>query len=114
METRITVLIAIATGLAVISYNTPHIYKKVFIPALTVLGSIYLLTLAWFNGYMTAYTIVVPYIDYSKISQANKAYEALKINGDFFLYVFASFAYLGFLRWLSSEVIKHKEQKEIK
>lgn len=111
METKITVLLAMETGLAVISYNTPHIYKWIFIPSLAILGAVYILTLAWFNGYTTAYTTVVPYIDYNKMKEANKAYETLKINEDFFLYVFASFAYLGFLRWLSSEIIKHKEQK---
>lgn len=79
-------------------------------PSVAILGAVYILTLAWFNGYTTAYTTVVPYINYNKMKEANNAYEALKINDDFFIFVFASLAYLGFLRWLSSETIKHKEQ----
>ena len=114
MEPKFAVMLAIGSGLAVIAFNTPLIFKKIFIPAMALLGTIYVITLAWFNGYSTSYTTIIPFIDYKKMDQANKAYESLKINGDFFIYMFASFAYIGFLRWLSSEVIKHREQKEPK
>jgi hypothetical protein len=106
------IIVAIATGLAVLAYRTPLIFKKMLYPLLIfygvsqVVAVIYIVALSFFSLKLE------PLIAADKMPQFRAFINSISISGFFYLYSFLAYLYVGFLFWLAEEVIKHKEPEK--
>ncbi|MDA8429874.1 MAG: hypothetical protein M0T70_11525 [Geobacteraceae bacterium] len=110
-NTKITVLLAIAGGLGVISTKWPLTYKKiakaVIEPILTFSGILFCGAV----GYKIAHGELLPLVSKENIEKA-KNLNNTEFMIDLVTYTFFLLTYLGFLYWLSHEVLNHTDKKE--
>ncbi len=107
-------MLTLASGLSVIAFKTPHIYKKLF-NALFVAGMLAMVAVGmWSAGYKHAWSVVSRFVDEKKTAEVIAALEQQGLSEFAFLYAMLGMVFIFFLDWLAGEVIKHKEQEKPK
>jgi hypothetical protein len=104
----IPIIIAIATGLAILSFRAPLIFNKLFYPFFILYGCTQIIALICIVFLSYIRQQIYPFIAADKLSEANKFFDSINIGGNFYLFSFVALLYFCFLCWLSNEVIKHK------
>lgn len=109
---KVTVILAIAGGLATIAFKTPKIYKKIHWPiAFGLLGLFFLLT-TFMQGYAAGIRDVLNYVKPDQIETATKLLKEYSERDSLYYVVAAVTAYLGFLYWLACEVIENAKKDD--
>lgn len=110
----IVIVLALASGLGVIAYKTPRIFKKLF-NLLFVAGMLAMVAIgSWSVGYKYAWSVVSRFVDEKKTAEALKTLEQQGLSEFSFLYAILGFIFIFFLDWLAGEVIKHREEEKPK
>lgn len=112
-QTKITVLLAIAGGLATVSFKTPKIYKKIHWFISAILLVLFFMMTAYMQGYSGGIQEVLKYIKPDQIEATSKLLkENSELRENLYYFVLGVSAYMGFLYWLACEVIEHSDHKE--
>ena len=111
-QTKVTILLAVAGGLATISYKTPKIYKKIhwFIGGIILFLFFGLTT--FLQGYEAGVQDVLKYIKPDQIEAATKLLKEYADRESLYYFFFGTTAYMGFLYWLACEVMEHSNDKK--
>jgi hypothetical protein len=112
-QTKVTILLAVAGGLATVSFKTPKIYKKIhwFIGAILLV--LFFMLITFMQGYSTGIQEVLKYIKPDQIEATSKLLkENNELSENLYYFVFGAAAYMGFLYWLACEVIEHSDNKK--
>jgi hypothetical protein len=112
--TYLTILLACASGLAVVAFRTPNIYIKLHPTILGIQLLVAILAAAWSAGHSESFQELLQFVFPENINAAAAANSKNGIPVNFFLYLALSTIYPIFLRWLSQEVIDHTDNKEPK
>jgi hypothetical protein len=114
---HITILLAIAGGLGIIALRTPKIFQKLYWPSFGIVMALQLVLFTWSMCRSEIYSTLSPFIASDKIQQASQAYKTTDLGLNAFLLPVIALLYLGFLNWLTEQVIKHgydkKPEKEL-
>ena len=109
-NTLTSIAISLATGLCVLAFKTPKIFKKLFNPLFVLCLLVQVGLGAWSTGYKYALSSVTSLLPAETI-------KALEQNGlpEYSLVVaIGLFVFIFFLDWLAGEVIKHRENEKPK
>lgn len=111
----ITIILAIASGLSIIAYKTPNIYKKLFFYLVIADMLVVVAINFWRAGYKYSGSIVWRYVDEKKLTEARMALEQQNLLPEFsHIYAILAGVFILFLYWLAGEVIKNREQEKQK
>jgi len=98
------------TGLCVIAYQTPQIFKKLFNPLFVLCLLVQVGLGAWGVGYKYALSSVSSLLP----AEAIKTLEQGGLPESSFFVAIGLFVFIFFLDWLAGEVIKHRENEKPK
>jgi len=111
MSNTLTVIaISLATGLCVLAYQTPEIFKKLSNPLFVLCLLVQVGLGAWSTGYKYALASVTSLLPAETI----KALEQNDLLEYSFIVAIGLFVFIFFLDWLAGEVIKHRENEKPK
>ena len=110
----LTLLIACASGLAIIAFRAPRIYIKLYLTLIGIPLVVAILAAAWTAGHSSSFQEMLKFVSPEKINDAASAHSDSGIPIKFFLYLSLSTFYPVFLRWLAQEIIDHIDDKEPK
>lgn len=108
--TLIAIALSLATGLCVLAYQTPKIFKKLFNPLFVLCLLVHVGVGAWGAGYKYALLSVSSLLPAETI----KALEQSGLPESSFFIVIGLFVFIFFLNWLAGEVIEHRENEKPK
>lgn len=111
-QTKATVLLAIAGGLATISYKTPKIYKKIHWFISGILFFLFFGLSTFLQGYEAGVQDFLKYIKPEQIETATKQLKEYADRESLYYFFFGTAAYMGFLYWLACEVMEHSDNKK--
>lgn len=108
----ISIVLAIASGLSIVAFKTPRIFQRMVRPLLGLLFVMLLITFAWGVGFTKARSIVRGFIPSEKFEEVSCALDAVEISPDFYLYIIVALLFVGFLHWLSHEVMAYADDQK--
>lgn len=111
-QTKVTVMLSIATGLAVISFKTPRIYKKIHWFIGGILLFLFLGITTFLQGYDAGVRDVLQYVKPEQLGTVTKLLKEYTDRENLNYLFFGTVAYMGFLYWLACEVIEHSTDKK--
>ena len=109
-----TVALAGVTGLSVVAYKTPAIYKSMVPYLMGIITLVEIFILAWDFGMSESYDVLRKFIPVDKGSEALAAYQAAKIGGNVVPYLMLFGIVTLVLFWLSHQVELHQREEEKK
>lgn len=109
---HITIILALSSGFGIIAYRTPKIYQKIYWPLFCLFMLSQVVTFTWTMCRYEIYDKIYPFISTDRFQEARQAFDLTGIDSSFYWLSFAFLAYIGFLRWLTDEVIKHSYNKK--
>ncbi len=110
----IALLLAIASGLAVIAFKAPRIFLRMVFPLIWLLLLVQAITIAWDIGFQQAYVAFSKFIPKEQSDAAALALKEGLIPFSITIYLSAATVFIGFLNWLSHQVIEHAKDREPK
>lgn len=112
-QTKITVLLAVAGGLATVSFKTPKIYKKIHWFISGILLFLFFGLTTFIQGNESGIQDVLKYIKPDQIEATSKLLkENSELRENIYYFMLGVSAYMGFLYWLACEVIAHSDNKK--
>jgi hypothetical protein len=106
----IAIAVSLATGLCVLAYQTPQIFKKLYKLLVVLFLLIYSCLGAWSAGYRHALSL----LSSSLPPETIKTLEQSGLPEYSFIVAIGLFIFVFFLDWLAGEVIKHRENEKPK
>lgn len=104
----VSVLLAIASGLAALAYKMPSSFVKLYRPLQAAVITITAIGFAWSVGYASSLRAMIPFLDKSTLAEAYRAHSQSDLGTEFLMLNGAALVYLIFLRWLAQEVFDHR------
>lgn len=100
------ILLAIG-GVTVLAYREPEIYADIRLFLMLLIAGLVIIIVFYGLGSSNTYILLIPYIEQSKIDQANLAYESKTIPW----WIAVCLIALAFYFWLLSDIFSGRKNK---